>query len=423
MLRVGLTGGIACGKSHVLGRLASAGFHTLDLDVIGHEVLAPGGAAHAQIVGAFGEAVLAPDGSVDRKALGALVFADPAARARLNAIVHPKIREEEARRAAAYAGEPGAVVVTDAALLVESGVHLRFDRLVVVHCGEDEQLRRLMVRDGIEEGPARGRLSAQMPVSEKRRFAHFEVDASGSLDETYRAVDSLAARLRGLLPRHGPRVLVPSQRALGCLLHGPAHGPRRVEPIGLLREIVAARGLEMERMARLLVPPTEGPWYHAARQHEPGPGPEALAGPVVLWALTRGAPDPAFLMAAMSSIARLTRAEPEAIAVAGLFALALQQVAITGRVPEDLLEKAAGWRGDVEPWGGTLPRAALAPVFDTACRHPNDVPAARGACLAAGGDADLAGALVGMAVGVPVAEAPEPLARVVRALEGLASEG
>src|SRR2546427_3185758 len=121
ILRVGLTGGIACGKSYVLRRLAAAGLATLDLDEVAHEVMAPGGAAHADVVREFGSGILAADGKVDRKRLGDVVFADPSARARLNALVHPRVREEEARRAAAADRGPGTVVVTDAALLVGAG--------------------------------------------------------------------------------------------------------------------------------------------------------------------------------------------------------------------------------------------------------------------------------------------------------------
>jgi len=179
VLRVGLTGGIACGKSHVLARLAEAGCHTIDLDRLAHELMAPGQPAHAEIVTSFGNGVLRPDGAIDRKRLGATVFADEAARQRLNAIVHPRVRAEEARRVGALARDPGTVVVTDAALLIEAGAHLRFDRLLVVHCAPEEQVRRLMQRDGIARAAAEVRIGAQMEVRCKRQFAHLEVDTSG----------------------------------------------------------------------------------------------------------------------------------------------------------------------------------------------------------------------------------------------------
>src|SRR5215468_3786401 len=133
----------------------------LDLDKVSRAVMAPGGAAFAEVVEAFGPRVLAGDGSIDRKALGAIVFADAAARARLNAITHPKILAEEGRWAAE--GRADEILVTEAALLVESGALLRFDRLVVVYCDEAEQVRRLRDRDRIGEAEARARLASQMP--------------------------------------------------------------------------------------------------------------------------------------------------------------------------------------------------------------------------------------------------------------------
>ena len=149
LLRVGLTGGIASGKTRVLQRLAARGCATLDLDQAARDVVAPGSAALAEIEAAFGPSVLR-NGALDRAALGALVFEDAAARVRLNAIVHPRVL-----RAGGGAGlarsRRAPCVVTDAALLVETGAHLRFDRLVVVHCEPELQLARLLARDGLAE--------------------------------------------------------------------------------------------------------------------------------------------------------------------------------------------------------------------------------------------------------------------------------
>lgn len=423
MLRVGLTGGIASGKSHVLARLAAAGCHTLDLDAVAHRVIAPGGAAYDDVVRAFGHEILAPDASVDRKALGAVVFSDAAARARLNAIVHPRVREEEAGWARARAAERGAVLAVDAALLVESGVHLRFDRLVVVHCGEAEQLQRLMRRDGTDEAAARSRLAAQMPAEEKRRFAHFEVDSSGRLEDTDRATDRLAAGLRHLASAPPPRVDVPLERALGCLAHGPARGPRGLDPFRLLGEIAGAGGLEMERAARLLDPPTDGPWYRSARALEAGPGPETLAGPLVLWALARGAPDPPFVLAASASLARLTHLDAAAVAGACLWALALHEVMAGGRVPADLTERLPEWSALAERWAGAPPQPAVAAALRSAARHPEDVAAAREACLREGGDPDLSGALVGAAVGASASDVPLGVVEATRRLLAGPSSG
>lgn len=383
-LRAGLTGGIACGKSRVLRRLAAAGFTTLDLDRIAHEVMAPGAAAYADVVEAFGPGILAPDQSVDRRRLGALVFADPAARARLNAIVHPRVREEEVRRAALAGGAEGTVVVTDAALLVEAGVHLRFDRLVVVSCPPEEQIRRIRQRDGLDEKSARARLDAQMPVEEKRRFAHLEVDASGSLEETDRAADGLAADLRRLAASRPAGIDVERERGVLAMLAGPRHGPRGLDPARVLLDIAAVGGLEMERVARLLVPPTDRPWYRAAGPQREGPGPETLAAAVVVWALSRGAPDPDFLAAAAASLARLTHTDGAAIAGACLFALALQET-IVARGTSALGSSLAAWTGLARRWGGAAPPDR---IVDAIVRpEPASSELGRALAAAAGGTA------------------------------------
>lgn len=416
MLRVGLTGGIACGKSHVLRRLAVHGLHTLDLDAVAHEVMAPGGSAHRDVVEAFGPGILTPDGEVDRKALAAIVFADTEARERLNAIVHPRVREEGARRARAHASEPGSVYVTDAALLVEGGVHLRFDRLIVVHCHRDEQVRRLRARDGVAEGAARARLAAQMPIEEKRRFAHFQVDTSGSLEETHRRADRLAEELKELALRPPRPVSVPAERALGCLVHGPAAGPRGLDPSRLLAELAATGGPEMGGIARLLSPPGGVPWYRSAREQEAGPGPETLAGALVLWTLAGRGADAPFLLAAAASLARLTHRDPAAVAAACLAALALHEVAASGALPGDLEPRLVDWGQASEPWAGVLPPARVEIAVRAA--RSGDPLAARRAAREAGGEPDLAGALAGMIAGIDPAAAPPDLRALVAALGG-----
>jgi dephospho-CoA kinase len=402
VLRVALTGGIACGKSRVLRRLAAAGFDVLDLDAVAREVTAPGGAAYEEVVRAFGPGILAKDGAVDRKALAAIVFADASARARLNAIVHPRIREEEARRLAERAGEPEAVSVTDAALLVETGQHLRFDRLVVVHCAPAEQLRRLMARDGIDEGAARARIAAQMPVEEKRRFAHLEVDATGTLEETDRAADAVAAELLRLAraPRSRPQVAL--SRRLGCLVSGPAAGPRGLDPRRLVVDIAAAGGLEMERVARLLVPPASGPWYRAALDPPPL-GPETLAAPIVLWALAR-CRDDELVGGAAFSLARLTHVADVEVAGAVLFALVLTAVVAGEPLAPDLLAKRPGWTRLARRWAGAEPPRRIAAAVEAAV-----------AGVAATGE--LSGALRGAAIGVPADAAPPDVLRAVEAIE------
>jgi len=412
MLRVGLTGGIATGKSLVLARFAAAGLQTIDLDRVAHELMAPGGAAYEEIVRAFGAGILGADRLIDRKALGAIVFEDAAARQRLNSIVHPKVREAEARWIAGH-DATATVAVTEAALLVESGIHLRFDRLVVAHCDEAEQVRRLRKRDGLDERAARARLAAQLPIAEKRRFAHFEVDTSGSLGEAAESADLLVAVLKRLALAPADEVRLPLERALGSLVNGPVHGPRGLAPVRLLEDIVDAGGIEMERCASMLVPPASGPWFRAATQPAPGPPPRALMVPVVLWALAGGRVDPERVVAAAASVARLTHRDPPAIAGACSFALVLHAVVAAGRL--DVGDGLERWAASAARWGGARPEP-LGAVLEAARSHSGEVAAARARCLSLGGDPDLAGALVGAARGVPQHEVPAALVRTVARL-------
>jgi dephospho-CoA kinase len=365
------------------------------------------------VVEAFGRRILGAEGEIDRKALGAIVFADEAARDRLNAIVHPLVRQEEARRTPPT-DAPDAVSITDAALLVEAGVHLRFDRLVVAHCRPEEQLERLRRRDGLERSAAEARIAAQMPQEQKLRFAHYPLDTTGSFEDMDRAVDALADELRAVARARRRPAPVPVDRALGALVHGPPHGPCGLDPVPLLAEIAAAGGLEMQRLAKMLVPPAGGPWYRAARPDETGPGPASLMTPVVLWTRARGS-DPPFVLAAAASLARLTHTDGAAIASACLFALALHHVAETSHLP---LETPPEWLRDAERWGGAPPAPDVAAAIGAAAGHARDLAAARDASAAAGGDPHLAAAVVGLRTGVPVAAAP---AAAVQALARLSS--
>jgi dephospho-CoA kinase len=396
VLRVGLTGGIACGKSRVLSRFEAAGFQVLDLDVVAREVTLRGGAAYADVVRAFGPGILAQDGDIDRKALAAIVFADAAARARLNAIVHPRIREEEARR---LARGPGAATlsVTDAALFVETGQHLRFDRLVVVHCEPAQQLGRLVARDRIDERAALARIAAQMPAAEKRRFAHFVVDATGSLEETDRAADAVAAELARLT--RPPRPECPLARRVACVVSAAVGGPRGLDRRRLLADIAEAGVLDMERAARLLIPPAEGPWYQAASTHRPSTGPETVVAPAVLWTLAR-AHDDERIAAAAFSLARLTHVDPSEVCGAVLFALVLGGV-LAGEPLSGLARRTDGWTRLAERWAGAAPPPRIAAACEDAARPSH----------AAGPLADL---LRAAATGVPLESAP---AEVLRALE------
>ena len=192
VLRVGLTGGIASGKTTVAAMLAEHGAFILDADRIAHETIAPGGAAHAAVVARFGSAVVEADGSISRPRLGALVFTDAGARRDLDAIVHPLVLPEVERRLAAYLTTGHALVaVVDAALLVEAGLHRRFDRLVVVRCVRETQIRRLMTRNGLSQDDAERRIDAQAPLEAKLQAADYVVDTDGTMRQTRSQVDRL----------------------------------------------------------------------------------------------------------------------------------------------------------------------------------------------------------------------------------------
>jgi dephospho-CoA kinase len=198
MLRVGLTGGLGSGKSTVAEMLRALGAHHLDADVIARALIAPGGAAEPAVVARFGAGIVGADGAVDRKALASIVFADPQALAELNAIVHPHVRAALAREFArlAAAKPAPAVVVVDAALLVESGIHRDLDAVIVVACSEATQVARAVARGGLTEPEARARIRAQAPLAEKTAAADYIVDNGGTLDGTRRQVVEIWESLR-----------------------------------------------------------------------------------------------------------------------------------------------------------------------------------------------------------------------------------
>jgi dephospho-CoA kinase len=195
-LRVGLTGGIASGKSTVGRQLAELGCRLIDADVLAREVVAPGEPAWRAVVAEFGPEVLGSDGRLDRKRLGALVFADPARRRALEAITHPAIM---ARREAVLDGWRAegfdGLVVLDIPLLVEIGAVSQVDRVVVVYAERRAQLERLMRRDGFDRAEAERRLASQMPLGEKVRHAHYVIDSSGTREETAAQVRAVHAAL------------------------------------------------------------------------------------------------------------------------------------------------------------------------------------------------------------------------------------
>jgi dephospho-CoA kinase len=198
MLKVGLTGGIACGKTVVRRRLEERGIPTLDADAVVHRLLQSGTDVTREIAEIFGDAVIAPDGSVDRKALAAIVFNDEEALRKLNAVVHPAVWREIERFFEEREKASDPVAVVDAALMIETGSVRRYDRVVVVHCLPELQLERLMARDGLSREDALRRIRSQMPIEEKRPFADFLVDTSGSIEETLKQADDLASHLQRL---------------------------------------------------------------------------------------------------------------------------------------------------------------------------------------------------------------------------------
>ncbi|HKY32854.1 MAG TPA: dephospho-CoA kinase [Candidatus Polarisedimenticolia bacterium] len=184
LLRVGLTGGIACGRTTVGGIFARLGACVIDMDLIAHQLTAPGGAAVEEVAAAFGDPVRSR-GGIDRKALGAIIFSDAAARARLESILHPRITAESERLVRDFAASKArGIAIVDAALLVETGGWRRYDRLVVVACDPELQLRRLMARDNLDQAEAQARIAAQAPLAEKKLVADYVLDTSGTLAET-----------------------------------------------------------------------------------------------------------------------------------------------------------------------------------------------------------------------------------------------
>jgi dephospho-CoA kinase len=199
MLKVGLTGSIAVGKSFVLSVLAELGCVTFDADRIAHSVMEPGRDAHRDIVGEFGSSVLGKDASIDRQKLGAIVFADQARRARLNEIVHPRVIEEQNRLLLeAEARDPNGIAVIDAALMIESGGHKRFDKLIVVYCDRETQIERLMRRNDTTREDAELRVGAQMSTEEKLRYADYRIDTAGTFEQTRQRVIDVYGDLLGV---------------------------------------------------------------------------------------------------------------------------------------------------------------------------------------------------------------------------------
>jgi dephospho-CoA kinase len=185
MLRVGLTGSIAVGKSFVTSIFSGLGCHTLDADQTAREVVLPGSPGLESVAATFGPEILNADGSLNRQRLGEIVFADETKRQKLNYVLHPFIiaRQDEIMREWER-GDPQGIGIIDAALMIESGGYRRFDKLIVVHCRPEVQLERLMLRNSLSREAAQARINSQMPQEEKQKFADYLIDTSDGFELT-----------------------------------------------------------------------------------------------------------------------------------------------------------------------------------------------------------------------------------------------
>ncbi len=192
MLHVGLTGNIASGKSQAAQVFAELGAHIINADIIAHDLLVKGTVIYDEVVKAFGEGILAPDGSIVRRKLGDIVFGDAEKRSRLNGIIHPAVREEIMHRVH-ECGEscPSAIIIVEAALLIETGGYRIYDCLIVVTCDPKLQLSRLIHRDGLTLEQAKARILAQMPAEEKLKLADYTIDTSGTFKETREQIEAV----------------------------------------------------------------------------------------------------------------------------------------------------------------------------------------------------------------------------------------
>lgn len=196
MVVIGLTGGIACGKSTVAAMLEARGVPVVDADVVARDVVAPGSEGAAAVRARFGDGAMDAAGGVDRKALARAVFADDEARAALNAILHPRIAAESARRLQALAAQGHRFGVYDAALLVETGSYRGMEALAVVSCSPEVQRARLVARNGGDLRDADARIAAQLPLAEKERVASWVLRNDEGLDALAAQVDAWVAELR-----------------------------------------------------------------------------------------------------------------------------------------------------------------------------------------------------------------------------------
>lgn len=196
MLKVGLTGGLASGKSFVGRALESMGCLLIQADELGHAVLEPGAEAYDAVVAEFGRGILDADGRIDRRRLGVEVFNNPERLEKLNALVHPPVRARARKLMETFAQrEPDGIAVSEAAILIETGSYRNYDRLIVAVCGEQQQIERAMERDRLTREEVLARLRRQMPLQEKVKYADYVIDTSGdkqrTLDQTRAVFEEL----------------------------------------------------------------------------------------------------------------------------------------------------------------------------------------------------------------------------------------
>jgi dephospho-CoA kinase len=199
MLSVGLTGGLASGKSFVGRALAGLGCYLIEADKLGHEVMMPGGEAYDAIIREFGPSILDEEGCISRRKLSGIVWDNPERLEKLNSLVHPPVREREDRRIAEIARtDPQAIAVVEAAILVETGRYKSFDRLIVVTCAAEQQMERALERGTYNRQEILARLSRQLPLEDKLKVADYVIDTSGDKNATLEQVRKVYASLRSL---------------------------------------------------------------------------------------------------------------------------------------------------------------------------------------------------------------------------------
>ncbi|HUR96860.1 MAG TPA: dephospho-CoA kinase [Pyrinomonadaceae bacterium] len=199
MLRIGLTGSIAVGKTFVCGIFRDLGCYVIDADQIARDVVEPGTEGLQLIVEAFGESVLKADGALDRVKLGSIVFADTEKRLLLNSIVHPLVFEAQDKwMRGREAADPDGIAIVDAALMIESGGYRRFDKVVVVWCESELQLQRLIARDSLSRADAEKRVASQMSQNDKKRHADFLIDTSNGFEDTRQQTEVVFRQLKAL---------------------------------------------------------------------------------------------------------------------------------------------------------------------------------------------------------------------------------